>query len=53
MCRLQEFDGASRGNPGPAGAGATLLEGSVGSQVCIAIMLPVALCLCATVSGQL
>ena len=26
VCSLQEFDGASRGNPGPAGAGAAILE---------------------------
>ena len=37
---MQEFDGASRGNPGPAGAGAALLEGTDGSQVCMSIMLP-------------
>ena len=31
----QEFDGASRGNPGPAGAGASLFEHTSDSQVCL------------------
>lgn len=30
---LQEFDGASRGNPGPAGAGAVLLEDGSRTEV--------------------
>lgn len=37
---VQEFDGASRGNPGPAGAGAALLESTDGSQVSASSMRP-------------
>ncbi len=32
---LQEFDGAARGNPGPAGAGAALFDDSRDMQVAV------------------
>lgn len=36
---LQEFDGASRGNPGPAGAGAVLMEHATDKQVWLHVHL--------------
>jgi hypothetical protein len=46
-CSLQEFDGASRGNPGLAGAGAAILEDESRQEVLLAfeehVRLPVVL----------
>lgn len=36
---VQEFDGAARGNPGPAGAGAALFDDSRDMQVAVVNLL--------------
>ena len=46
---MQEFDGASRKNPGPAGAGAVIYDDD-GSQVCAH---PIAHTMCAACGGAM
>lgn len=50
---VQEFDGAARGNPGPAGAGAALFDDSRGMQVVVNLSCNIALHATATAAGQI